>query len=161
MCIRDSSNTLAKADYYTNPIPSFRFWSGLKNKYHSCKIETGFLCGDGARVICFFARVIQQLVFFTQKIQDNVDYCYVRRRAECTSLGPGLTHPSLLLLTLGWPLRDVSRHFTWYCCQQSIRAQHDALLLCVYSRVIRSRKRRALSALLFFFSRSEPASTDN
>ena len=65
------------------------------SKYHSCKIETGFSCGDGARVIPFFARVIQQLGFWTQKIQANVDYCYVRRRAECTSLGPGLEHPNL------------------------------------------------------------------
>ena len=53
------------------------------------------MCGDDARVILFFARVIQQLGFWTQKIQANVDYCYVRRRAERTSLGPGLEHPSL------------------------------------------------------------------
>ena len=46
-----------------------------KNKSHWCKIETGFLCRDGARVILFFARVIQQLGFWTQKIQANVDYC--------------------------------------------------------------------------------------
>ena len=60
------------------------------------EIETGFLCGDGAQVIrCFARRVIQQLGFWTQKIQANVDYCYVRRRAECTSIGPGLEHPSL------------------------------------------------------------------
>ena len=52
--------------------------------------------GDGARVILFFPRVIQQLGFWTQKIQANVDYyCYVGRRAECTLLGPGLKHPSL------------------------------------------------------------------
>ena len=37
-----------------DPIPSFRFWSGRKNR--SCKIETGLLCGDGARVVRFFAR---------------------------------------------------------------------------------------------------------
>ena len=61
----------------------------------SCKIETGFLCGDHARVIPCFARVIQQLGFTTQKIQASVDYCYARRRAERTSLGPGLEHPSL------------------------------------------------------------------
>ena len=34
---------------------------------NSCKIETGFSCGDGARVICFFARLIQQLGFWTKK----------------------------------------------------------------------------------------------
>ena len=49
----------SKAGSYVNPIPSFRFWSGCKNKHHSCTIETGFLCGDGARVICFFTRVIR------------------------------------------------------------------------------------------------------
>ena len=31
--------------------------------------------------------------FWGQKFQANVDYCYVQRRAECTSLG--LEHPSL------------------------------------------------------------------
>ena len=46
------------------------------------EIETGFLCGDGDRVIRFFARVIQQLGFWTQKIQPNVDCCYVWRREE-------------------------------------------------------------------------------
>ena len=85
----------AEADSYANPIPSFRFWSFRKNKYHSWNIETGFLFGDGARVIRFFDGVIQQLGFWTQKIQANIDYCHVRRRAECTSLGPGLEHPSL------------------------------------------------------------------
>ena len=63
------------------------------------QVETGFLreigCGDVDRVICMFARAIQQLGFWTEKIQANVDYCYVWRRAECTSLGPGLKHPSL------------------------------------------------------------------
>ena len=39
----------------------------------SCKIETAFLCGDDARVIVVYARVIQQLGFRTQKIQANVD----------------------------------------------------------------------------------------
>ena len=39
-------------------IMRIRFWAsdfGLvaKNKYRPCKIETGFLCGDGARVIFF------------------------------------------------------------------------------------------------------------
>ena len=63
-----------QADYYADPIPSFRFWSGRKNKDHPCKIETGFLCGGSAPVIVFFARVIQQLGFWTQKIQANVDY---------------------------------------------------------------------------------------
>ena len=36
---------------------------------------------------------------WTQKIQADVDYCCVCAAegcAECTSLGPGLEHPSLL-----------------------------------------------------------------
>ena len=61
---------------------------GAKSKQASCaeKVLRSFV----------FAHVIQQLGFWTQKIQAHVDYCYVRRRAECTSLGPvGLEHPSL------------------------------------------------------------------
>ena len=140
----------SQADYYAYPIPSLRFWSGRKNKTLSCKIETGFLCGDGARVIRFFARVIQQLGFWTQKIQANVDYCYVRRRAKRTSLGPELEHPSLYAQTLVWPRRDVPRRFTWYFFQPSTRAQHHELLLCVYSRMIRKTRmtRAACAALL-------------
>ena len=50
------------------------------------QIETGLLCeigcGDGARVICLFALVIQQLGFWTQKVQANVDYCCVWRRED-------------------------------------------------------------------------------
>ena len=109
MCIRDSpkkrirkqhkkphkASREHKADYYADSILSFRFWSCRSNKYHWCKIETGFLCGDGARVIRFYARVLPHLGFRTQKMEANVDYCYVRRHAECTSLGPGLEHPSL------------------------------------------------------------------
>ena len=113
------------ADYYAHPIPSLRFWSGHKNKSHSCKIETGCLCGDGARVIRFFARVIQQLGFWTQKIQANVDYCYVRRRAECTSRGPGLKQPSLRSdSSLAAKRRAEALHVLFFF-QQSIRAQHE------------------------------------
>ena len=46
-----------------------------------------------------FARTVQRLGLWTQIIQANVDYCCVwaaKRRAEYTSLGPGLKHPSLL-----------------------------------------------------------------
>ena len=109
--------TMVFDTYLIDPIPRFRFWSGRKNKYHySCKIETGFLCGDGARVILLFARVIHQLGFWTQKLQAHVDYCYVRRRAEYTSLGPGLEHLSL----------DVPTRFTLCRFQQSTRAQHGS-----------------------------------
>ena len=39
-------------------------------------------CGNGARVICLFARVIQQLGFRAQAIQTIVGYCYVWRHEE-------------------------------------------------------------------------------
>ena len=56
-------------------------------------------CAEMVRVICFFARVTQQLGFWTRRFQDNVDYCYVRRHAECAWLGPGLkaSKPTLRL----------------------------------------------------------------
>ena len=156
-----NDNSRPKADYYADPIPSFRFWSGRKNKTLSCKIETGFLCGDDARVIRFFARVIQQLGFWTQKIQANVDYCcYVRRRAECTSLGPGLKHPSLRSdSSLAAKRRAEALHVVFFSTKHPSPARE--LLLCVYSRMIRSHERRALGALVSLFSRSEPASTDS
>ena len=119
------------------------------------------MCGDGARVIRFFARVIQQLGFWTQKIRANVDYCYVRRRADCTTVGPGLEHSQAYAQTLVWPRRVVPRRFTWYFVSTKHPSPARELLLCVYSRMIRSHERRALGALLSLFSRSEPASTDS
>ena len=115
-----------KADYYADPIPSFRFWSGRKNKYHSCKIETGFLCGDGARVIRSFARVIQRLGFGTH-----------RKLQPTSATGTSGAAPSALRSALGssihayaqtlvWPRRDVPRRFTWYFFQQCIRAKHES-----------------------------------
>ena len=124
------------------------------------QIETGFLCEigceDGARVICLFARAIQQLGVWTQKIQANVDYCCVWRRAECTSLVPGLkaSKPVLPDSTLAAKRRAEGLDVVFF--QASIRAQHDdlplVLLLCVYSRMTRSHERRALGAVLFLVS---------
>ena len=134
------SSTSIKADICADPIPSFRFWSGRKNRYHSCKIETGFLCGDDALVILFFARVIQQLVFWTQKIQANVDYCYVRRRAECTSFGPGLEHPTLRSdSSLAARRRAEPLHAVFFSTKHPSAAP-ELQLLCVYSRMIRTTK---------------------
>ena len=117
----------------------------------SCKIETGFLCGDDARVIRFFARVIQQLGFWTRKIQANVDCSYVRRRAERTSLGPGLKHPSLRSdSSLASKRRAEALHVVFVSTKHPSPARE--LLLCVYSRMIRSHERRALGALLSLFS---------
>ena len=53
------------------------------------------MCGDGARALLCFARVMQQFRFWTQNLQANRDFGYVHRRAECTSVGPGLEHLSL------------------------------------------------------------------
>ena len=89
-----------------------------------CKIETGFLCGDGVRVVLFFARVIQQSGFWTQKIQANVDCCYDRHRAERASLGPGLEHRSLRSeSSLAAKRRAEALHVIFF--SQSSRAQHE------------------------------------
>ena len=108
----------------------------------------------------FFVCVIQQLGSWTQKIQADVDYCYVRRRAECTSLGPGLEHPSLCSdSSLAAKRRAEALHVVFFSTKHPSPARE--LLLCVYSRMIRSHERRALGALVSLFSRSEPASTDS
>ena len=133
-----------------NPIPSFRCGQAAKTNHYRLIImrirfrasnfvrpqkqitfeqnRNRLLVRGCARVIRFFARVTQQLRFWTQKIQADVDYCYVRRRAECTSLVPGLEHPSLRsdssLATrrLTGALHVVLSYFF----QQSIRAQHES-----------------------------------
>ena len=67
------------------------------------QIETGFLlCETDAEMVpgpfvCLLVGFFSSSVrFWTLKMQANVDYyCYVWRRAEFASLGPGLKHPSL------------------------------------------------------------------
>ena len=119
------------------------------------------MCEDGARVILFFACVIQQLGFWTQKLQANVDYCCVRRRAECTSLGPGLELLSLRSdSSLAAERRADALHVVFFSTKHPSPAR-ELLLLCVYSRMIRSHERRAMGALVSLFSRFEPALTDS
>ena len=114
---------LSEAESYANPILSFRFWSGRKKQISFVQIERGFLCEDGAaRVICLLSCYSAVRFFWTTEIQANVDCCYVWRRAECISLGPGLKGSSLRWLTLVSPRKDVPRRFTWYFFQPSIRA---------------------------------------
>ena len=105
------------------------------------QIETGFLCeigcGDGARVICLLARVIQQLGFWTQEIQANVDYCYVWRREETRRVNfarpwtqaskPALAESSLATKRLAEAL-----HVFFFSIKQPSPPRE--LLLCVYSR---------------------------
>ena len=100
-------------------------------------------------------------MFGLKEIQANVDYCYIRRRAERTSLGPGLEHPSLRSdSNLAAKRRAKALHVAFFFSktpEPSMRAAKQ--LLCVYSRMIRSHERPALGALLSLFLRSEPAST--
>ena len=71
--------------------------------FRCCKSKQAFLCeigcGDGARVMWLFARVIQQLDPWTQNIRANVDYSYVWRRQEMRRVhfarARTLKHPSL------------------------------------------------------------------
>ena len=65
--------------------------------------ETGFLCeigcGDSARVIYLFARAVQQLGLWTQKLTSQRRLLLCLRREEThrvQSFGHGLKHPSLL-----------------------------------------------------------------
>jgi len=92
------------------------------------------LCGDGARVILFYARVVQQLGFWTQKVQANVVYCYVRRRAEYTSLGPGLEHLSLRAdSSLAAKSRADALHVVLFFNKASEPSTGAAAALCVLS----------------------------
>ena len=86
---------------------------------------------------------------------------YARRRAERTSLGPGLEHPSLRSdSNLAARRRAEAHHVVFFSTKHPSPAR-ELQLLCVYSRMIRSRERRALGALLSLFSRSEPTSANS
>ena len=92
------------------------------------------MCGDGARVILFFARVVQQVGFSAQKVQANVVYCYVRRRAEYTSLGPGLEHLSLRAdSSLAAKSRADALHVVLFFNKASEPSTGAAAALCVLS----------------------------
>ena len=129
------------------------------------QIETGFLCGigcgDGARVLCFVCSSDSAVRFRNQKIQADVDYCCVWRRAECTSLGPGLKHP-LTDSNLAAKRRAEALRVVLFSTEHPSPTR-GLLLLRVHSRMIRTRshERRALGALLFLVSRSGLASTDS
>ena len=139
-------------------------WSQKRNtpEYnYSRKIETGFLCGDGARVILFFARVIQQLSFWTQKIQANIDYL-LRPAPRRVHFARPWTRASKPISSDSSPAakrRADALHVVIFSTKHPSPARE--LLLCVYSRMIRSHERRALGVLLSLFSRSQPALTDS
>ena len=115
---------------------SDRFSSKPNLKISFVQIETGFSVRNRIRRWCWghfvCLVVIQQYVFELGKFKPTATTDLsgaAKRRAECTSLGPGLKHPSLHRLSLVWPRRDVPRRFTGYCFQSSIRPRHDDLLL--------------------------------
>ena len=95
------------------------------------QIETGFLrengSGDGAQVICSFARVIQQIGLWSQTIQANVDCC------------------------CGWPREETRRvHFARPHTQASEPALTDYSLAA-------SRRAKALHAEFFSTKHPSPA----
>ena len=92
------------------------------------------MCGHGARVIVFYARVVQQLDFWTQKVQANVVYCYVLRRAEYTSPGPGLEHLSLRAdSSLAAKSRADALHVVLFFNKASEPSTGAAAAICVLS----------------------------
>ena len=92
------------------------------------------MCGDGALVILFYARVVQQLGFWTKKVLANVVYCYVRRRAEYTSLGPGHEHLSLRAdSSLAAKSRADALHVVSFFYKASDPSTGAAAALCVHS----------------------------
>ena len=117
-----------------DPIPSFRFWAGRKINIIRVKSKQASCAEMVLRSFVLFARVIQQLGFFTQKIQANVDYCYVWGRAECTSLGPELKHPSLHAdSSLGAKRRAEALHVVFFFNEAS-EPSTRAAALCVLSQ---------------------------
>ena len=93
--------------------------------------------------------MIQQLGFWTQKIQANVDYCYVRRPSALRSALDAIKHPSL-------------RSDSNVAAKRRAEALHVFFFQrSVYSPMIGSHEMRALGALFSLFSMSEPASTDS
>ena len=77
------------------------FGQVAKNKAPSCKSKVASVAEMVVlgSFFCFLS-CGQAVGFDTQKVETNVDYCHIWSRAECTSLGPGLKHPSLRWLTL-------------------------------------------------------------
>ena len=117
-----------QAEYYVDPIPSFRF---LQHKYN-------FVQNPNRRIVwrqysghSFFCSCDSAVAIFgTQELQANMDYCYVRRRAECTSLGPGLNHLQAYAQTLVWPRRDVPRRFTRFFCSNKKASEPSTMIDC-------------------------------
>ena len=136
---------ISQSDSCASPLPSIIFWWGRKNKspFCQCKLNQVLRCAKSYAEMVLGISVLLLVWFFSGSVRvyrklKPTSTTGVWRRAECTSLGPGLKHPSLrwLILVLQW--RDGCRRFTWYCFHASIRAHHDdlhtaAAAVCVLS----------------------------
>ena len=117
---------------------------GLVAKVNSLVQYPDFLYGDDARVILFFARVIQPLGFWTQTIQANVDSA--TSGAVQSALRSALDSSiQAYAQTLVWPRRDVPRRFTWsvFFFNKASEPSTRAAALCVLSHDTYPRKTRA------------------
>ena len=121
------------------------------------QVEKAFLyqvgCGDGARVICLFAGVMQQLGVWTQNIQANVDYCCVwpceeTRRVHFARPRTQASEPALTDPTLGAKRRANALHVAFFSTKHPSPAR-CCFLLAAYFRMRGSHERRALGELLF------------
>ena len=89
-------------------------------------------CGE--IVLGSFVFLLVWLGFWTQKIQANVDYCYVRRRAECTSLRPELKHLSLRSdSSLAAKRRADALHVVFFFNKAPEHSTGAAAALCILS----------------------------
>ena len=98
-------------------------------------------CGDGARVICSLARVIKQIGFWTQKIQANVDHCYVWRREQTRRVQfarpwTQASKPALTVYSLAAKIRTVALHVAFFSTKNLCPARCCCCCRCVYSRMI-------------------------
>ena len=87
-------SSLFEAAYYAEPIPSLGF--GLATKINIIRAKSKLASyAEMMSGHSFFCSCDSAVRFLDSKIQANVDYCYVRLRAECTLSQPTLTDSSL------------------------------------------------------------------
>ena len=103
--------------------------------------------------------------FWTQKIQANVDYCHVWRREETRRVhfarpSTQASTPAPTDFSLAAKRRRGASRGIFFKQASEPSTMTYAAAVCT-RMMICSHERRALGALLFFASRSEPASTDD
>ena len=104
--------------------PSFRSWSGRKNKtlvQNRNRLLVRISCSGDS----FFCSCASADRFLDRKFKPT-------STTATSGAAPSALRSALdssiqaYAQTLDWPRRDVSRRFTWYFFQQSIRAQHES-----------------------------------